>query len=65
LVNGSFQTVATLIYQSRKGIKAWIVTFGALVILLTFIIIIVVSFVKYSKMKIANKKKNYLRRKET
>lgn len=34
LVSGNFRTVSTNIYLSSKGIKAWIVTFGALLVLL-------------------------------
>lgn len=34
LVSGNFRTVATKIYLSAKGIKAWIVTFGALLVIL-------------------------------
>lgn len=32
LVNGNFNTLSTTIYKSSKGIKAWIVTFGAILI---------------------------------
>ncbi|MDE5553179.1 MAG: ABC transporter permease [Malacoplasma sp.] len=34
LVSGNFRTVSTNIYLSSKGIKAWIITFGALLVLL-------------------------------
>lgn len=33
LVRGNFQTISTAIYQSSKGIKAWIVTFGAIMVI--------------------------------
>ncbi|MDR1991589.1 MAG: ABC transporter permease [Mycoplasmataceae bacterium] len=56
LVNGSFQTIGTLIYSTRKGIKAWVVTFGAFVVIITFLIIIVNAIRKYYRIKNANKK---------
>lgn len=33
LVRGNFQTISTAIYQSNRGIKAWIVTFGAIMVI--------------------------------
>ncbi|MGL4647150.1 MAG: ABC transporter permease [Mycoplasmoidaceae bacterium] len=33
LVNGNFETIGTVIFQSSKGIKAWIVTFGAIIVI--------------------------------
>ncbi|MEF9984860.1 MAG: ABC transporter permease subunit [Malacoplasma sp.] len=33
LVRGNFLTISTAIYQSSKGIKAWIVTFGAIMVI--------------------------------
>jgi hypothetical protein len=30
MVNGSWQTLDVAIYMTRKGIKAWAVTFGVL-----------------------------------
>ncbi|MDR3257744.1 MAG: ABC transporter permease [Mycoplasmataceae bacterium] len=56
LVNGSFQTIGTLIYSTRKGIKAWVVTFGALVVIITIVIIVVLGIRKYFKLKKENKK---------
>jgi spermidine/putrescine transport system permease protein len=53
MVNGSFQTIGTAIYSTRKGIKAWVVTFGAAVILITFIAVIFISIHK----SIQNRKK--------
>jgi hypothetical protein len=40
-----------LIYNSRKGIKAWIVTFGALVVMITLVIVIIASITKFIKLK--------------
>jgi spermidine/putrescine transport system permease protein len=56
LVNGSFQTIGTLIYSTRKGIKAWVITFGALVVIITILVIIIVGIHKYFKIKKLNKK---------
>lgn len=56
LVNGSFQTIGTLIYSTRKGIKAWVITFGALVVIGTVFVIIIIGFRKYFKIKKLNKK---------
>ena len=51
LVNGSFQTIGTAIYTTRKGIKAWVVTFGAIVVLVTFVVMFVVIIVRKYKDK--------------
>lgn len=62
LINGSSQTLSTAIYTTRKGIKAWVVTFGALLVLLTFVIVGIVAAVKVSKNKKEKKlnaRKNY------
>ena len=39
LVNGSWQTLGTLIYNTRKGIKAWVITFGALMVIIIMAIV--------------------------
>jgi len=49
LINGSSQTISTAIYSTRKGIKAWVVTFGAILVLITFVIVIITSIVKVQK----------------
>lgn len=62
LINGSTQTISTAIYSTRKGIKAWVVTFGAILTMVTFAIVIIVSIVKVSKNQKAKKqalKRNY------
>jgi spermidine/putrescine transport system permease protein len=56
LVNGSFQTIGTLIYSTRKGIKAWVVTFGAFVVIITIVVIVIIGIRKYFKIKKENKK---------
>jgi spermidine/putrescine transport system permease protein len=57
LINGSFQTLGTLLYTTRKGIKAWVVTFGAIVTMITLLVVIIIGINKYVKMKKATKKK--------
>lgn len=54
LINGSTQTISTAIYMTRKGIKAWVVTFGALLVMITFIVVITISIIKVKKTKKAN-----------
>ncbi|XQP55753.1 MAG: ABC transporter permease [Mycoplasmoidaceae bacterium] len=56
LINGSSQTISTAIYTTRKGIKAWVVTFGALLVIITFIVVIIVSIRKVKKSRSANVK---------
>lgn len=56
LVNGNFNTIGTAIYSTRKGIKAWVVTFGAIVVILTIVVMIIVGIVK--KYKEVNSRKN-------
>ena len=51
LVNGSFHTISTKMYMTRKGIKAWIITFGAVVILFTIVIMFFIAIIKTKKMK--------------
>lgn len=60
LVNGSFQTIGTLIYSTRKGIKAWVITFGALVVIVTVITIIIIGMRKYFKIKKTNEKSAWI-----
>ncbi|MBQ0045382.1 MAG: ABC transporter permease [Mycoplasma sp.] len=54
LINGSTQTISTAIYTTRKGIKAWVVTFGALMVMITAIVVIIVSIVRVRKTRKAN-----------
>lgn len=57
LVNGNFNTISSMIYQSAKGIKAWIVTFGAILVF-CFIFFSIILFINKSiKMK---KEKKYV-----
>jgi spermidine/putrescine transport system permease protein len=57
LVNGSYQTIGTAIYSTRKGIKAWVITFGAIMVLITFVIVIAKSTFMFYKTKKALAKK--------
>lgn len=56
LINGSTQTISTAIYTTRKGIKAWVVTFGAILVIITFIIVIIISVIKVKRDKKVNTK---------
>lgn len=51
LVNGSFQTIGTAIYMTRKGIKAWVVTFGAIMVIITLVITVGIFVSKTIKEK--------------
>jgi spermidine/putrescine transport system permease protein len=51
LVNGSFQTIGTAIYSTRKGIKAWVVTFGAIIVMITLAVTVIIAIRKYTKHK--------------
>ena len=46
LVGGKINTISTEMYSMAKGIKAWAVTFGAIVVLITFAIAIIVAIRK-------------------
>ncbi len=49
LVNGSFQTIGTAIYTTRKGIKAWVVTFGAIMVIGVFFTVLMIHLLKTYK----------------
>ena len=51
LVNGSFQTIATKMYMTRKGIKAWIITFGAMIIILSIVVTFISALIKIQKTR--------------
>lgn len=51
LVNGSTQTIGVLIYSARRGIKAWVITFGAISLIITFIVTLIIASKKYVTMK--------------
>lgn len=51
LVNGSWQTLGTTIYMTRKGIKAWVVTFGSIMVIVAFIVVIIIAIFKTQKIK--------------
>ena len=51
MVNGSWQTIGVAIYMTRKGIKAWVITFGAILLLVTILVIFIVAAIKIRKNK--------------
>lgn len=57
LVNGSWQTIGTAIYMTRKGIKAWVITFGAIMILITILVIMILSIIKLKRAHFNKNKK--------
>ena len=57
LVNGSWQTIGTAIYMTRKGIKAWVITFGAIMILITILVIMILSIIKFKRAHFNKNKK--------
>lgn len=46
LVKGRVTTLSTELYTMKKGIKSWAITFGALVILVTFGLLTIISLFK-------------------
>lgn len=57
LVRGSTQTIATQLYSMRKGVKAWAVAFGAIVIFLTLAITLLFALHRYLKERRKNKQR--------
>ncbi len=51
LVNGNFSTIGTTIFDSNKGIKAWIVTFGAIIVIISMVFTIFYILSKSDKFK--------------
>lgn len=51
LINGSTQTISTAIYTTRKGIKAWVVTFGGFLVILTAFITFITAIRKIKQIK--------------
>lgn len=51
LNGGNFRTISSEIYLSSRGIKAWIVTFSSLLILVFIFGSLTISLVKYKKYK--------------
>lgn len=52
MVNGSWQTIGVAIYMTRKGIKAWVITFGAILLLVTILVIFIVAAIKIKNKKV-------------
>lgn len=55
LVKGSVQTLPTQLYTMRKGIKAWAVAFGAIVIFITIFITLIFVIKKWLKERSKNR----------
>ena len=51
LVNGSWQTLGIAIYMTRKGIKAWVITFGAIMLIITVLVIAIIAGVRSYKSR--------------
>ncbi|ALA29935.1 ABC transporter permease [Mycoplasmoides pneumoniae] len=51
LVQGSVKTVASELYSFRKGIKAWAIAFGAILILVSILAVLLVTLHKYLRFK--------------
>lgn len=49
LVNGSFQTIGTAIYTTRKGIKAWVVTFGSIMVIGVFLTVLLTHIIRTAR----------------
>lgn len=58
LVGGKVNTISTEMYTMSKGIQAWAITFGALLILLTFLIVIIMILKKGIQSRKTTKIKN-------
>lgn len=61
LIGGKINTISTEIYSMAKGIKVWAVTFGALIVIISILITIIIGIKKHlneiNKKKIKNIKK--------
>ncbi len=51
LVGGKVSTISTEMYTMAKGIKAWAVTFGAILVMASFVIVAIVAIRKSVKAK--------------
>ncbi len=64
LVGGKVNTISTEMYTMAKGIKIWAVTFGAILVMATFLIIVIVAVhksIKNKKMNIKRDQKKWTR----
>ena len=62
LINGSVQTISTAIYTTRKGIKAWVVTFGGFMVIITIFVsmlVLIKNIRQNQNKKKLTLKKNY------
>lgn len=65
LVGGKINTISTEMYSMAKGIKSWAVTFGAIIVLITFTVAIIVGVRKYlkeRKVKLQKTNSKFLKR---
>ncbi|MDE6472990.1 MAG: ABC transporter permease [Ureaplasma sp.] len=51
LVGGKISTISTEMYTMAKGIKSWAVTFGAILVILSFVIVAIVAIKKSHKAR--------------
>ncbi|GAA5414651.1 ABC transporter permease [Ureaplasma ceti] len=58
LVGGKINTISTEMYSMAKGIKAWAVTFGAIIVLVTFAVAFIIATKKFVTEKSKNKAKS-------
>lgn len=58
LVGGRISTISTEMYSMAKGIKSWAVTFGAIVVMISFAVTGIIAIVKFSKIKNEKRIKN-------
>lgn len=63
LVGGKISTISTEMYTMAKGIKSWAVTFGAILVILSFVIVAIVAIKK--SLKARNISKNLSTKKWT
>ena len=57
MVNGSWQTLGIAIYMTRKGIKAWVITFGAILTIITVLVMFFTTIVKSKGFKHIKRRK--------
>lgn len=61
LVGGSVSTISTELYSMAKGIKMWAVTFGAIIVLISLLITVIIGVKKYVSKVSKNKEMNLKR----
>lgn len=61
LVGGKINTISTELYSMARGIKVWAVSLGALMIMLTFVIVSII--VLHKTIKVRKQRKKYMKNK--